>query len=96
MTNTDLLIRLRNLHEELSAINLDVEPGEQVDDSTIDALGQLVTDVGTLIDQAKGVSEESDVDHKTLVDRVVEFDREHPRVSRFLTQMTDLLAMVGI
>ena len=98
MSNTELLVRLRDLHEELSGINFDLEPGEHVDQETIEALGQLVTDVGSLVDQAKtsGETEEIINGHKDLLDRIFEFEQHHPRVSRFLSQTTDLLAMLGI
>ena len=46
MANTELLMRLRELHEELSSINDDLKAAEQVDEETVDALGQLVTDAG--------------------------------------------------
>lgn len=98
MANTELLVRLRDLHEELSAINIDLEPGEHVDAATIDALGELVTDVADLVDQAKSKMAKEKIrnEHKTLTDRIVDFDRVHPRVTRFLSQMTDLLGMMGI
>ena len=98
MTNTQLLIRLRDLHEDLSGINVDLESAGEVDEETIDALGQLVTDVGGLIDQAKAKAEVESIaeEHKDLLDRVVTFEAHHPRVSAFLTQMTDMLGMMGI
>lgn len=98
MTNTELLVRLRDLHEELSGINIDLKPGEHVDEETVEALGQLVTDVGNLADQAKIEIKPEDLtnNHETLTDRIVEFDKRHPRVREFLTQMTDVLAMMGI
>jgi hypothetical protein len=100
MANTELLIRLRDLHEELSAINDDMKYADAVDNETIDALGQLVTDVGGLVDQAKTVTEDEGVDdvserHEVL-DRVMKFESRHPRVVNFLSQVTDLLAMMGI
>jgi len=98
MTNTDLLVRLRDLHEELSSINSDDKQGGHVDEETIDALGQLVTDVGQLVDKSTetiGGIEVAD-EHQDLLDRIVQFNNEHPSVSQFLTQMTDLLAMMGI
>jgi hypothetical protein len=105
MNNTELLVRLRELHEELSAINTDQEPVNQVDDETIDALGQLVSDASELVDKVKASSEGRSPDkekepleteHNYLADRIMEFDQAHPRVREFLTQMTDLLAMMGI
>ena len=98
MANTELLSRLRDLHEELSGINIDLKPGEHVGEETIEALGQLVTDVGELVDQAKLEIKNDTLtqSHKSLTDRIVEFDKKHPRVREFLTQMTDVLAMMGI
>ena len=91
-------MRLRDLHEELSSINIELDPGEHVDDETISALGQLVTDVGTLVDQAKAeyAKEKISEEHKSLSEQIAEFDRKHPRVREFLSQMTDVLAMIGI
>lgn len=102
MANNQLLIRLRDLHEELSAINIDLKSAEQVDDQTIDALGQLVTDASALVDQAKALpsdSSENDIikeEHQDLVDRIIKFENQHPRVTEFLTQMNDFLAMIGV
>ena len=99
MAKTELLIRLRDLHEELSSINDDLNSAEQVDEETIDALGQLVTDVGGLVDHAKEVAEEAveppEESHE-LVERIMKFETDHPRVTGFLSQVTDLLAMIGI
>ena len=99
MPNTQLLVRLRDLHEELASINNDLDTKEEVDEDTIDALGQLVTDMGALVDRAK---ESIPVDvpplheNHILLDRVMKFDSKHPRVVDFLSQTTDLLAMMGI
>jgi len=98
MTNTQLLVRLRDLHEDLSGINIDLKSNEEIDEETVDALGQLVTDVGGLIDQAKAKAEHESIaeEHQDLLDRIVSFENHHPRVSAFLSQMTDLLGMMGI
>ena len=98
MTSTDLLERLRDLHEQLSSINVDAEKDDRVDEETIEALGQLVTEVGELVDKASMATDEMEVadEQQDLFDRVVQFNNEHPRVSQFLTRTTDLLAMMGI
>ena len=98
MPNTELLIKLRDLHEELSAINDDLKTAEQVDDEAIDALGQLVTDACQLVDRAKlAHAEESDLaERHDLLERIMKFESNHPRVTRFLSQITDVLAMMGI
>ena len=101
MSNTELLVRLRDLHEELSAINYDLKSGEHVDEETIDALGQLVTDVNELVDRAKQPVDDQETqenlgERHVLLDRIMRFETKHPRVTRFLTELTDLLALMGI
>jgi hypothetical protein len=98
MSNTELLIRLRDLHEELVLINSELQSSGQVDEDTIDALGQLVSDASQLIDRIRdgGEPEEQASDHQDLLDKIQKFDSEHPGVKRFLHQMTDLLTMIGI
>lgn len=100
MSNTELLVRLRQLHEELSAINLGQEKANLVDEETVDALGDLVSDASQLIDKVKASELAESLplgeEHNLLTERLLEFDQQHPRVREFLTQMTDLLAMMGI
>lgn len=98
MSTTELLMRLRDLHEELAVINDDLKDADSVDEQTIDALGQLVTDVSQLVDRTKDVleAENNETEHHDLLDQVMRFETEHPRVIKFLSQMTDLLAMMGI
>lgn len=98
MTKKELLARLRELHEELSEFNFDLSADEHVDEETIEALGQLVTDVGGLVEQAKlgVVEDEIQEEHQNLLDRFAQFDGEHPHVSQFLSQMSDLLGLMGI
>ena len=98
MPNTELLIKLRDLHEELSAINDDLKTAEQVDDEAIDALGQLVTDACELVDRAKlAQAAEADLaERHDLLNRIMKFESNHPRVTKFLSQITDVLAMMGI
>lgn len=99
MPKTELNDRLRNLHAELSDINNELGSTQHVDDETMNALGQLVADVGGLVDRTKEVimTEEADISElQELNDRVLRFETEHPRLTRFVSQMTDLLAMMGI
>ena len=98
MTTTKLLIKLRDLHEELAAIHED----QQIDDQMVEALGQLVSDIGQLVDRAPSSSETNppSVDGAQLMDRIMDlecqFETQHPRISQFLSQLTDVLAMMGI
>ncbi len=99
MVKTKLLMRLRDLHEELASMNDDLKSTEHVDEETIDALGQLVTDVGGLVDQTRQNvdAENRDVaEHHQLLDQIMRFESHHPRVVSFLSQMTDVLTMIGI
>lgn len=96
MTKSDLLIKLRNLHEELAVINDDLKHEQKIDEKTIDALGEVVTDVSRLVDFAKDNLHIDTEEHKDVVDRIVEFQSDHPQVTRFLSQVTDMLAMMGI
>lgn len=94
----DVLRRLRELHDELASINEKLSGSEQVDEPTIDALGQLVTDVAGIIDNARGkVDVDADCPERNdLMQRVTKFESDHPRVTSFLAQVVDLLGMSGI
>lgn len=96
MSKEEMLQRLNYLHLELTEINRDLGEDETVDEATVDALGQLVTDVGGLIERANDLIETEAHGQQQVRDRIQEFQIDHPRVSQFLTQVTDLLAMMGI
>jgi hypothetical protein len=98
MTKNEILVKLRNLHEELAAINDDCKTSEQVDEATIDALGQLITDAGLIVDRYQSnvhptINEDASQD---LAERVRNFEARHPLVGRFLNQVSDLLGNMGI
>lgn len=98
MSKTEILVKLRNLHEELAAINDDCKISEQVDEATIDALGQLITDAGSILDRYQS-NLHADIDENAtqdLAERVRNFESRHPLVGRFLTQVSDLLGNMGI
>lgn len=99
MSNKELLHKLQELHHELASINNDLESLQEIDTETLQALGTLVCDVSQIVDQASEVGD----DHQTVVppqnellDRIHRFENSHPRVTSFLSQLTDLLAMMGI
>lgn len=101
MTKSEILAKLRNLHEELNSINDDCRLSEQVDEETIDALGQLITDAVDMLDHPQVAEvpqgdQQPAFDHSVLKDRIEQFETDHPHVTRFLSQFTDLLAMMGI
>ncbi len=97
MLKTDLLVRLRDLHEELMRINIDLGNSAPVDEKTVELLGTLVTDVGGLVDRTKEISaSEEIVEHQGLMEQIQNLEIEHPKVTEFVSQVTDLLAMMGI
>ena len=99
MTKSELLMQLRELNEELALINERLATEDRVDDETIDALGQFVTDIGELVDQTseKLVDEEPMKEqHQGIADRIEQFESEHPQVTNFLNRLADMLGMMGI
>ncbi len=99
MSNPELLNRLRDLHEELADINEEIKSTQQIDDETASALGEIVKDVGNLVDQTREASPSTAEDHNEhseLHDRIIKFEADHPQVTSFLTQISELLAMMGI
>lgn len=96
--NQEVLQRLRELHDELLSINEKLGGSDQVDEPTIDALGQLITDVSGIIDNARGV-QDADPDgpaRNELMQRITRLESDHPKVTSFLAQIVDLLGMSGI
>ena len=98
MSPNQALMKLRELHDELVGLNDNLKPSERVDEQTIDALGQLVTDLGDLVENLKesGAPDEYREQRDDLAKRIETFEARHPRVTQFLSQVTDLLAMMGI
>ena len=99
MSKTEVLAKLRLLHEELAAINDNSKLSEQVDEQTIDALGQLITDIGLILDRDQNATHQGSSEtfsDEGLVERVQNFESKHPLVGRFLTQVSDLLGNIGI
>lgn len=96
MTNTQLLVRLRELHENLVTINDGLQSIEQVDEETINELGQLVTDVSDLIDKSAESSEASGFEHDQLLKSIDQFQCEHVRVKSFLAQVKNMLTTMEI
>ena len=97
MSNEEVLAHLRALHQQLTEINTEMESVEEVDEETIDALGDLLSDVGSLFDQAKSIQDQDTAARqKDLKDRIVRLETDHPLVTSFLSRMTDILGMMGI
>lgn len=103
MANTEMLARLRDMHQQLEAINDDQQLPDKVDDETVEALGQLVTDVGNILDSMSQKTNTDDQppaigedDENDLRDRILQLESDHPRVAQFLNQFSDLLGNMGI
>lgn len=98
MPNTALLNKLRELHEQLAEINNDLGHVDQIDDETLNALEEMVAEAGQIVDQANVLIQPQDDSAKPhdLNARIEQFETRHPRVTSFLSQLTDLLAMMGI
>ena len=99
MSNPELLVRLRSLHDDLVGMNGELTSADEVDTDTIEALGQLVTDVGGLVDRANATQDaahDADPETHAVLDRIMQFESTHPRVTQFLSQVTDVLVVLGI
>lgn len=98
MPNSEILKRVQNLHNDLACINDHSNGAEAVDEQTVDALGQLVKEVNSLVDRRSDqvAADVSSEEHHEFLDRIQQFDAEHPTVARFISQITDLLGMMGI
>jgi predicted lactoylglutathione lyase len=98
MSTTEILIKLRELHDELSGINDGLHSAQMVDEETIDALGQLATEVNELIEQSResGGRKPDELQRQDLMDRIQRFQSQHSRVNRFLLQMTDILVLMSL
>jgi DNA repair exonuclease SbcCD ATPase subunit len=97
MSNEDVLAHLRELHDRLEGINEELGKAGEVDEETIEALGVLINDVGTLFDQAKDIQERDHAHQQQhLQDRIAELEANHPMLTGFLSRITDVLAMMGI
>jgi len=95
--SAEILGQLRQLHEELAGINDQLGSAEHVDSETVDALGTLVTDVGSLVDHALEINDKDRLSERhALLDRIMRFESNHPQVTRFLSQLTDVLVLIGI
>ncbi len=87
MEKNELVQQLNELHQELQQL-------EDVDGEVVEALTQIALDIRDLAERQ---------DHplagdqaSELQQRVEQLEVEHPTAARFLSQMTDFLAMIGI
>lgn len=97
MSNSEILSKLRELHEQLIGINEDLRAADEVDEATVEALGALVSDVTVLVDRTRELESDQEGDslREELLDRVTQFECQHPSITRFLSEVGDVLARIG-
>ncbi|MDB4671466.1 DUF4404 family protein [Pirellulaceae bacterium] len=99
MHATEILIRLRHLHSDLAVINDGLKEVNEVDFKTIDALGQLATDIGAVLDSVRyGPNIETNKPKKPfeVMDQINQFKANHPRVENILLKLRQILMLIGI
>ena len=91
MNDDSLQSKLERIHESLAT-------AEGLDESTVEAMKTVAADIQRIID----APDESDTaDELTSIrqrvrDMVDEFETKHPHITEVLSQITDLLASIGI
>ena len=91
MKDDSLQSKLERIHESLAK-------AEGLDESTVEAMKTVVADIQRIIDVA---DESESADELTTIRQRVrvtvdEFETKHPHITEFLSQITDLLASIGI
>lgn len=91
MNKQELIQNLNQIHRELQNL-------EDVDGGVIEALAQIAVDIRELAErEGEQVDGQDHADQVgQLQQRVEQLEIEHPTAARFLAQMTDFLAMIGI
>ncbi len=87
MSKETLKQQLSHLHEELAS-------GESLDPETRELLARVSRDIEHVLD------EEQESDNASIGARIesaaLDFEVSHPRLARFLTEITDTLAKLGV
>jgi hypothetical protein len=96
MTRPETLSCLRQLHDELAAINEELASHGDVDCQIIELLGELVTDINVLCDRHEKSVEHNpnSPEHLALADRIERLASNHPRITKFLMRMTEVLRQI--
>lgn len=86
----DLLTqRLDQLHRELFAM-------KEVDPQTIESLKLVAIDIRNLLEKRDVPIAKRESDVSSIRGQIERLESEHPIVTRFLSQVTDVLAQLGI
>jgi hypothetical protein len=91
MNDDSLRLKLERIHESLAT-------AEGLDDSTVEAMKTVAADIQKIIDapDESDMTDELTTIHQRVRDMVDEFETKHPHITDVLSQITDLLASIGI
>lgn len=91
MNDDSLQAKLERIHESLAT-------AEGLDESTVEAMKTVAADIQRIIDapDESDTSDELTTIRKHVRDMVDEFESKHPHITEVLSQITDLLASIGI
>ena len=89
MSDERLRDELEKLHEALADVH-------EFDEATVNAMKQVASDIDRVLEEEEVPSGQVQDLRQRIDDLVLEFETKHPRVSNVLSQLTDLLAGMGI
>jgi len=89
MANDLLTQRLDQLHRELFAM-------KEVDPQTIESLKLVAIDIRNLLEKRDVPIAKRESDVSSIRGQIERLESEHPIVTRFLSQVTDVFAQLGI
>ncbi len=89
MANELLLQRLERLHQELANV-------KEVDSQTIESLQRLNADFRRLLESPKSDETDTPSEASSIREQIEQLNSAHPLVVRFVSQVTEGLASLGI
>ena len=89
MANELLLQRLERLHQELANV-------KEVDSRTIESLERLNADFRRLLESPKSDETDTPSEVTSIREQIEQLNSAHPLVVRFVSQVTEGLASLGI
>jgi hypothetical protein len=89
VANELLLQRLERLHQELANV-------KEVDSRTIESLERLNADFRRLLESPKSDETDTPTEASSIREQIEQLNSAHPLVVRFVSQVTEGLASLGI
>ncbi|MFO0455431.1 MAG: DUF4404 family protein [Planctomycetota bacterium] len=89
MANEFLHQRLEQLHRELTQV-------KEVDSQTKESLHRLTDDFRRLMESSKSVEADTPSEATSIREQIEQLNSSHPLVARFVSQVTEGLASLGI